>query len=66
MSADKYPCIFSRQMAAILYIVTEPEANNCFSQRDNDRAEQQNNGLKHQNKDAIQCSFAYRYATVEF
>ena len=43
MSADKYPCIFSHQMAAIVYIfpetksrgiftnIHEPKANNCFS-----------------------------------
>ena len=31
MSADKYPCIFSRQMETIVYIFTEPEENNCFS-----------------------------------
>ena len=24
MSADKYPCIFSRQMAAIVYLPQEP------------------------------------------
>ena len=43
MSADKYPSIFSRQIATIVYIfpetksrgiftnIHEPEANNCFS-----------------------------------
>ena len=32
MSADKYPSIFSRQMATIVYLyIHEPEANNCFS-----------------------------------
>ena len=31
MSVDKYPSIFSRQMEAIVYVFTEPEANNCFS-----------------------------------
>ena len=31
MSADKYSSIFSRQMEAIVYIFTEPEANNCFN-----------------------------------
>ena len=25
MSADKYPCIFSRQMATIVYIITSSE-----------------------------------------
>ena len=27
MSADKYPCIFSRQMETIVNIFTEPEDN---------------------------------------
>ena len=49
--------MFLRQMATIVYMFTEPEADNCFSiisgLNKEDNGIKQNNGLKHKNTDTI-------------
>ena len=63
MSAYKYPSIFSRQMEAIVYIFTEPEANNCFSIIQSWTTE--NNWLKHKNRNPIQGLFRSRIILLQ-